>query len=249
MSNIERRFFKSELRASTKAGQRIIEGYAAKFGKSIRPEMQRMLGFNERCAPGCFSRSIRSGADVLCLRDHDKHQLMGRVANNTLTLSEDNTGLNFRCALPETQAARDLHALINRADISACSFGFVVPDGGDKWTKEKNDNGQLQATRTLTDIDLLDVSAVCDPAYLDTEVNSRDEDDDDDADAGIDDPNWYEENSLQEVERNAIVRALFPHGIPAEVRSHMQWRRRPSGIVTPNELELMKMRVALALRD
>jgi HK97 family phage prohead protease len=243
MSNaiIERRFLNAELRASMKGSTRTIAGYAATFGKSIRPEMQRQLGFNERCAPGCFQRSIRSGADITCLQNHDPSLLLGRVSNRTLQLREDNKGLYFECSLPDTSVARDLHALVTRGDIHSCSFSFSAGDNGAKWTKEKNDNGNLQATRTLTDVDLLDVSAVTEPAYLNTEVNARGEKDDDE-----DDLDAIEENSLQEVEHNSLVRAFFPNGIPVEVRSHMELRRRKSGIVSVRER--MKMRLELSSR-
>jgi uncharacterized protein len=236
MSTLERRYFKTELRASTKGSTKTIAGYAAVFGRSIRPEMQAQLGFNERCQQGCFQRSIRSGADVLCLQNHDKNFLMGRVANRSLQLREDAKGLFFECTLPETSVARDLHALVTRGDLNSCSFGFTVPDNGDKWTKE---NGQI--TRTLTDVDISDCSVVTDPAYLDTEVNaSRSEKDDDDVDDLLDELD-LEEKSLQEVER-----MLFPQGIPLEVRSHMQLHRRRSGIVSVRER--MKMRLELSER-
>jgi uncharacterized protein len=246
MSNaiIERRYVSSfQLRSFMQSGKRCMSGYAATFNTPWSKQLTRQTGIKESIAPGAFSRAIKQQQDCICTRDHNPSLIMGRVSNGTLRLREDRKGLFFECDMPQTQAADDLHELIKRGDVKACSFSFISSPAGEKWGQEKNDKGNLQATRTLTDVDLMDVSPVSTPAYdIGTEVNSREEKDEDD-----DDLEDFEENSLQEVERNSFIHALFPTGhIPVEVRSHMQLRRRKSGIVTVRER--MKMRLELSSR-
>ena len=242
---IERRFVQSfELRSTVSGGKRTISGYGASFNQPFSKQMARALGFSERIAPGAFQRAIREKQDCICTRDHDPKQLLGRVSNGTLRLSEDGKGLRFSCDLPDTQDARDIHTLIQRGDLRGCSFGFIATR--EKWGKEKADNGNLQATREIQDCDLLDVGPVAMPAYDEgTSVDSREEKDD------WDDDDDVEEASLQELDggmaNSAFLRSLFPSGqIPVEVRSRLQLRRRKSGIVSVRER--MKMRLELSDR-
>jgi len=166
---IERRFIKStELRAETQGDQMALVGYASMFGQ----QSEDLGGFRETVMPGAFARSIREGADVKCLMNHDPSLIMGRTKNKTLTLEEDAKGLKFRVVLPPTQAARDLHALVSRGDMDQCSFAFTARD--QEWADERDGNGDLYASRKLMDVDLMDVSAVTYPAYTGTQVSARD---------------------------------------------------------------------------
>jgi hypothetical protein len=223
---LERRFVSLELRATTTGNRPSMQGYAATFNQPFSKQMTRAMGFSERIAPGAFSRALREKQDVLCTRDHDVKHLLGRVSNNTLRLAEDAKGLRFSCDLPDTTAARDLHTLIQRGDIRSCSFGFVPTK--EKWGKEKNDNGNLQATREIQDCDLIGCGPVAAPAYdQGTSVEADrdffdDKDDDDDIDS-------LEKNSLQELDggqASSFLRSMFPNGVPAEVRSRMTFRRK-----------------------
>jgi len=205
-----------EIRCCTSpSGKRTISGIAAPFNTPCSKNMARALGFTEKIARGAFSRALREKQDTIFTRDHKPELIMGRVSNGTLRMSEDTRGLRFECDLPRTTAADDLHSLIQRHDVNACSFSFL-PNGkaGESWSKEKNSAGDWQASRTLLDVDLYDLSAVSLPAYdQGTEVNSR-EKEDDLADDG--DP----EKNAMHVSR--IERKLWPNGVPAEVRSHRQ---------------------------
>jgi uncharacterized protein len=96
---------------------------------------------------------------VRALFNHNANFVLGRVKNGTLQLTNTDAGLAFRCQLnPAMQSHQDLYASVKRGDISECSFAFSVPKGGDKWSKD-------YSTRTLTDVDLFDVSVVTNPAY------------------------------------------------------------------------------------
>lgn len=167
----EFRSLTSELRAEGDEKSLIIRGYAALFNSESKPLPG---GFKERIAPGAFARSIREGADVKALINHDPSHLLGRTKNGTLQLEEDARGLKFVCILnPDSQAARDYHASIKRGDMDECSFAFTVPEGGDVFDSATDADGRTYQRRTLRDVNLMDVSAVTYPAYNATSVGAR----------------------------------------------------------------------------
>ncbi len=163
----ERRFLHAELRADSQGDELSLIGYASVYNS----ESEDLGGFREKVMPGAFSRSIREGADVKCLMNHDPSLVLGRVKNGTLKLEEDAHGLRFRCMLPPTQTGRDLYALVKRGDIDSCSFAFIPKD--QSWEDVRSENGDLYASRKLMDVDLLDVSAVTNPAYPSTSLSAR----------------------------------------------------------------------------
>jgi HK97 family phage prohead protease len=163
----ERRFIIAELRADSQGDELTLVGYASVFNS----QSEDLGGFRETVMPGAFARSIREGADVKCLMNHDPSLVLGRVKNGTLRMEEDSHGLKFRCALPPTQTGRDLYTLVKRGDIDSCSFAFIPKD--QSWEDVRSAEGELYASRRLMDVDLLDVSAVTNPAYASTSLNAR----------------------------------------------------------------------------
>lgn len=167
--DLERRHIRAtELRAVDENGVRHIVGYAAVFN-SLSEDLG---GFRERIAPGSFARALKED-DVRALMNHNSDFVLGRNKSGTLTLEEDSHGLKIDCVPPDTQWARDLLVSIERGDIDQMSFGFCVrwyPNGsrGVNWTVEDGED-----IRTLTDVELFDVSPVTYPAYPDTQVAVR----------------------------------------------------------------------------
>ena len=150
---LEKRF-STELRAR---GRR-LEGYAAIYGTEAR-----IADFTEVVMPGAFKATL--GGDVLALMDHDPAKVLGRTKSGTLRLSEDSRGLAFSLDLPETTAGRDVLALAERGDLGGMSFGFTVPDGGQRWQGDR---------RELRAVNLLEISVVSSwPAYEGTTVAAR----------------------------------------------------------------------------
>lgn len=194
-----RAVFNAQIRAKQDAEKPTIEGYAAVF--NVETEIYSWSGysFRELIKPGAFKRTLAEGADVRCLFNHDSDKVLGRSTAKTLELKEDEKGLYFQCELPDTQLARDLHALIKRGDVNECSFGFYVVE--QEW-KEKKDGDVTIETRTLIDVDLIDVSPVTFPAYPQTSVTSR-----------------------EGIPAGALARSLWPDGIPAEVRQAIDKRK------------------------
>ena len=57
--------------------------------------------------------------------------------------------------------------------MDECSYGFRVAPNGDQWDEAEDENGQRYQRRTLRDLNLIDVSAVCYPAGNETSVVAR----------------------------------------------------------------------------
>lgn len=138
-----------------------LRGYAAVFD-SLSVDM----GFRERIRRGAFSRSLKEGADVRALWQHDVNYVLGRTKSGTLSLVEDVHGLRSVIDPPDTQWARDVMTTIKRGDVDQMSFAFTVKT--DEWNME---DGVL--VRTVIDADLFDVSPVTYPAYPDTSIGVR----------------------------------------------------------------------------
>jgi uncharacterized protein len=139
-----------------------IVGYAAVFD-SLSEDLG---GFRERVRVGAFTRSLRDGADVRALVDHNPSEILGRVKSHTLTLRPTARGLLAYIDPPNTTRARDLMESIRRGDVDGMSFGFKTV--ADEWHSEDG-----VEVRDLTDVDLFDVSVVTFPAYPATEVGLR----------------------------------------------------------------------------
>lgn len=144
----------AEMRAE--GDEMVVEGYAAVFNSTTD------LGpFQERIAPGAFDDVLND--DVRLLINHDGVPL-ARTANNTMELTQDDTGLYYRATLSNTQAGKDLYEMIKRGDISQSSFAFTI--GYE--SRDEND------VRVIEKVDrLIDVSPVTYPAYQAASVFAR----------------------------------------------------------------------------
>ena len=139
---------------------RKLTGYAAVFN-SPAP----IAGFTEVIRPGAFKASL-AGHDIVAMIDHQPGRILGRTKSGTLRLREDEKGLAYEIDLPDTSEARDLLALAERGDLGGMSFGFTVPEGGQRWAGNK--------TRELTRVDLHEISVIhAWPAYNGTSVEAR----------------------------------------------------------------------------
>ena len=150
-----------------RADGRTLFGLAAPYGQPARIE-----GFTETIARGAFAATIRDSsgantkADVMLLRDHDLRQLLARTSNRSLMLEDASDGLRFRTAeLPSFTAADDALAMARAGLLAGCSIGFRVR--GEAWNATRDQ-------RTLTDIELIEVSAVQSAvAYEGTSIAAR----------------------------------------------------------------------------
>ena len=156
----------AELRA-TKAddGKLNVKGYAIVYDTWAADG----YGGRERVARGAAKKTLKEQPDIRALWNHNSDIVLGRTSNNTLRLKEDNHGLSIDLELPDTQAGRDAHTLIQRGDVSQMSFGFNI----DKILEEKNPDDENKIDRTIKEIILYEVSPVTFPFYPTTEIGVR----------------------------------------------------------------------------
>lgn len=162
---IERRFFKTELRMKGEGENRQIIGHGAVFNQLS----EDLGGFREMIMPGAFSDTLDD--DVRSLFNHDRNLILGRTLSGTLTLSEDDTGLRYDVDPPKTSYANDLQESIGRGDVNQSSFGFAAME--ESWRQP--DDTEPLPTRILHKVRLFDVGPVTFPAYPTTssEVRSK----------------------------------------------------------------------------
>ncbi len=165
-TKVERRIktdvdFEIRLEPDTDNGMRFT-GYAAVFNSDSEP-----LPFTERIVPGAFKRSLKARNEIKMFVNHNMDMVLASTRAKTLKLTEDSKGLLAEAELPDTTYGRDLSVLMQRGDVNAMSFGFSVPQKGDRWS----DDGR---TRELLDIRLHEVSIVTGfPAYQATTASVR----------------------------------------------------------------------------
>lgn len=98
--------------------------------------------------------------------EHDPSMLLATTANDSLQLNADMNGLSMDATMVDTQIARDAYQYIKSGIIKGMSFGFIVLN--DEW----DDSGDIPF-RTVTELELLEVSAVRFPAYLASDIEAR----------------------------------------------------------------------------
>lgn len=155
-----------------RATGRVVRGLAAAYynPQDVGTQYELWPSAYERIKAGAFTNAIKT-ADVRLLQDHNPSLILGRNRAGTMKLWEDARGLWFEGQLPPSPIGENVAVALGRGDISGCSFAFGVEDGGETWTQE----GPL-AIRTLTALQLFDVSVVSYPAYQSTTATLADSD-------------------------------------------------------------------------
>lgn len=147
----------------TDAGR--ITGYASVYDQPSLPIRVAGLNggkpFTERVAPGAFDASLADN-NVQLLVQHDPSRLVANTKSGLLQLRSDSRGLAFDVQLPDTSLARDVRALVDAGVLREMSFGFYVR--ADSWKG---------GARTLTQVDLREVSIVEAGAYPQTSAEAR----------------------------------------------------------------------------
>lgn len=117
--------------------------------------------FQEVIAPGAFARALREKQDVRALLNHNADVVLSRTSSGTLTLTDSPEGLRFVIRLDRNQSKHhDVFSAVQRGDWNQMSFAFKAAKGGERWEQR---NGT--PVRTLTDVDLFDISVVTYPCY------------------------------------------------------------------------------------
>jgi HK97 family phage prohead protease len=138
-------------------------------------------GFFEEFAPGAAAASL-SEFDQRMLIDHDTYYLVSRTSAGDLTLTDTSRGVEVESELDtELSYVRDLRRNVEKRRITGMSIGFRVKPGGYEWreieVEEPRPDGKVEVykadLRLISQIELIEVSAVTFPAYVDTEADLR----------------------------------------------------------------------------
>lgn len=120
--------------------------YSKKSGKWFKEIMKR----------GVFQKAIEKAKEIPLLFEHDWGKKLANTSNNTLTLKEDNVGLRFEAVIED----RSVYEQVKSGIINSCSFGFRALE------ESIEPINQRLERRTVTGIELLEVSLVKNPAYV-----------------------------------------------------------------------------------
>lgn len=156
---------RSEFRASEGADGQTLEGYAAVFNAwtDIRDQMGV---YKERIAPGAFKRSIGQRTPVLQF-DHGTHPLFGSLPLGGISvLREDRNGLFVKARLSDNWLVEPVRDAIRDGGVTGMSFRFRVI--ADEWGTDGD-----KETRTIKEVELLELGPVVFPAYEQTSVAVR----------------------------------------------------------------------------
>lgn len=145
----------------------IITGYVNAVERLSKPLIIKNKKVREKMQAGVFTRALSKAENVQVLLNHDKNKVLANTNDNTATLNEDNIGLRAEVIVSDAetvQKAKD-------GKLVGWSFGFYCN------AEEKGEeNGQ--ETRTVTDLDLIEVSILDNtksPAYSGTSIETRED--------------------------------------------------------------------------
>jgi HK97 family phage prohead protease len=152
-------------RASEGGDGYTLEGYAAVF--DAWTDIRDSMGvYQERIMPGAFKRSLGQRQPVVQF-DHGTHPFIGSIPIGALkVVREDKNGLFVRARISENWMMEPVRDAIRDGGITGMSFRFKVVS--DEWgTEDGND------TRTIREVELLELGPVVFPAYEQTSVAVR----------------------------------------------------------------------------
>lgn len=136
--------FAAEFKAVEDGEAGEIEGYGSVFGN--------VDSYGDIIAKGAFAADIKEGKMPVMLWQHDSRQPIGIYTE----ISEDKKGLKLKGQINlETQQGREAYALLKQGALKGMSIGFNT---------RKSSFDEVEKTRTLTDLELWEVSIVTFPA-------------------------------------------------------------------------------------
>ena len=150
----------------------VISGYVNSVERWSKPLRAKLNGisqrFIEKIKAGVFRTALKRNDNVKVLLNHNYGRELANTKDGTAILEEDNIGLRAEVTItdPEVVEKARNHKLVG------WSFGFY--SNSDEVAQEAT-----MATRTVTDMDLVEVSildSTRSPAYYGTSIETRSED-------------------------------------------------------------------------
>lgn len=147
-------------------GKPMLKGRAVVYGEETLIGDERW-GFKEEIRAGALKDSI-AGDDVIATYNHNADNLLGRVSNGTLRMSDSADGLDVEIDLdPETSMGKDLMRLVARRDVTGMSFAFTVESEERVQGKKRGDLDKYIVTKAR----VFELGPVAMPAYASTSVS------------------------------------------------------------------------------
>jgi len=151
------------------AKSRIITGMGIVFNS----QSEDLGGFREVIRPEAVGKDgkILKESDVWFLMNHQREQLLARSreGKGSLKLTVLPEGVRYSFTAPDSPKGAELVSYLERGEVNASSFAFVVAPKGEIWEKRKTDY-----LRTVTAFGYIyDISSVFDAAYKDTSCELR----------------------------------------------------------------------------
>ena len=148
-------------------GDMIVSGYVNET-ETLSQELGMTKRFVEKISKGAFQRALSEATgDIDFLAEHDSSTVLASTKNGTLELVEDDKGLLMRAKIINTSTGRDWYEMIRSGLITNMSFGFRAIK--DTWKSVT----QGLSERTISELELYEVSAVRNPAYAQSSISSR----------------------------------------------------------------------------
>ena len=139
-----------------------VERYSKPITDTLRNKVQTFI---ERIKAGVFKTALKRNDDVKVLLNHDWNRELATTKNGSAKLEEDNIGLRAEVTITDAEVVEKAR----QGKLVGWSFGFY-PNADEVGTEGGN------TTRTLTDLDLAEVSILDDtksPAYYGTSIEAR----------------------------------------------------------------------------
>lgn len=142
-----------------------VERYSKPLRANLRGKMQRFI---EKIKAGAFETALKRNNNVKVLLNHNKNRELANTLDGTAKLEEDNIGLRAEVTITDAEVVEKAknHKLVG------WSFGF-------RSNSDDVAHEATIATRTVNDLDLLEVSVLDDtrsPAYYGQSIETRSED-------------------------------------------------------------------------
>jgi HK97 family phage prohead protease len=148
-----------------------ITGYVnaiERFSKPIKETLHgKIRTFIERIKAGVFKTALKRNDDVKVLLNHNHDRVLATTKDGSAKLEEDNIGLRAEVTITDKEVVEKAR----NNQLVGWSFGFYAN------ADELGAEGETE-TRTLTDLDLIEVSILDDtksPAYYGTSIEARSE--------------------------------------------------------------------------
>ena len=147
----------------------VITGYVnaiERYSKPIRENLRgKIRTFIEKIKTGVFKTALKRNDDVKVLLNHDHNRVLATTKDGSAKLEEDNIGLRAEVVITDEEVIEKAR----NNQLVGWSFGFYAN------ADEVGQDGETE-TRTVTDLDLIEVSILDDtksPAYYGTSIEAR----------------------------------------------------------------------------